>query len=132
MLNDNPWFKFALEDYRAIQNLKGKKLHRIVLFHAQQFFEKMIKGIIYKKGSSPPRTHDLVVLSKKIDLNLSNYNLNKSDLEFLTSVYIETRYPPDLGLLPEGEPSEEDEIYAVSLVEKLFGKIGREKDDYFN
>ena len=121
----NPWLEFAMEDYKAIQNLKGKKLYRIVLFHAQQFFEKSIKGILVEKGIQPPRTHDLIFLWKKLKIDPSEYGLTESDLHYLTSIYIETRYPPDIGLLPDGEPSQEDEMETVALVEKFLQELKR-------
>ena len=54
---------------------------------------------------------------------LSIFDLTESEIHFLTSIYIETKYPPDFGLLPEGEPSREDEQEAIGLVEKLYQKI---------
>ena len=123
MDKENPWFRFAIEDYMAIQNLKDKNLPRIVLFHAQQFFEKTFKGLLFEKGMKIPKTHDLDFLWKKTGIPLSIFDLTESEIHFLTSIYIETRYPPDLGLLPGGEPSKEDEQEAVRLVEKLYQKV---------
>ena len=56
-------------------------------------------------------------------MDLSKFELTESDIHYLTSIYIETRYPPDFGLLPEGEPSREDENEAIALVEKLYQKM---------
>ena len=54
---------------------------------------------------------------------LKDLDLNNSDLQFLNSVYIETRYPPDLGLLPGGEPTEKDEKDAISRKDKKNEKM---------
>ncbi len=119
----NPWYKYAKEDYKTIKVLAGKKLTRSVLFHAQQFVEKTIKGIIYEKDDMPPKTHELVVLFRKGGITLKEFDLEYEEVQFLNSVYIETRYPPDFGLLPGGEPSEEDEKYAIQIVDKFYKKM---------
>jgi HEPN domain-containing protein len=123
MGNNNPWYLFAIEDYNSIKELVGKQLIRSVLFHAQQFFEKTLKGILFEKGISPPKTHDLSYLAKLTGITFSDFGISNSDLEFLTSVYIETRYPPDLGLLPDGEPTSFDEKDAINISEKLYSKL---------
>ncbi|RLF37590.1 MAG: hypothetical protein DRN21_06230 [Thermoplasmata archaeon] len=45
--------------------------------------------------------------------------LTETEILFLSSVYIDTRYPPDVGLLPKGEPTETDAELAVKAVRKL-------------
>ena len=76
-----------------------------------------------EKGLSPPRTHDLRYLAKLTGITFSDFGISNSDLEFLTSVYIETRYPPDLGMLPDGEPTSQDEKDAIDISEKLYNKL---------
>jgi HEPN domain-containing protein len=49
--------------------------------------------------------------------------VEKSDMEFLSSIYIESCYPHDLGLLPKGEPGKNDAERAM--------KIARQICDYF-
>lgn len=119
-MKKNPWYDYAIEDYKTIHTTKGKKLIKTVLFHAQQFIEKSIKGIIYDNKKTPTKTHDLVILAKEAEIDLSTFCLTTEELQFLNSVYIETRYPPDLGLLPNGEPSEKDEKYAIQIAEKFY------------
>jgi HEPN domain-containing protein len=43
-----------------------------------------------------------------------------ADLEFLNGVYVEFRYPPDIGLLPHGEPSKEDAQKALEIARSVF------------
>ena len=45
--------------------------------------------------------------------------VSEDDLQFLSSVYIETQYPPDLGLLPGGEPTGEDAARAARIARAL-------------
>ena len=49
--------------------------------------------------------------------------MDASDLEFLSGVYIEYRYPPDLGLLPSGMPDKEDGKKAFAIADKLYQQI---------
>jgi len=123
MRGKNPWYEYAKEDYKTIKAIAGKKLTKSLLFHAQQLVEKIIKGIIYEKGVAPPKTHELVVLFREADVTLEEFDLEYEEVQFLNSVYIETRYPPDFGLLPGGEPSDEDEKYAIQIVEKFYNKM---------
>jgi HEPN domain-containing protein len=41
------------------------------------------------------------------------------ELDFLNRVY-RFRYPPDIGLLPYGEPTEKDAQRALGIAEKIF------------
>jgi len=34
--------------------------------------------------------------------------IDMADLEFLSGIYVESRYPLDVGLLPHGEPAKQD------------------------
>lgn len=43
-----------------------------------------------------------------------------ADLEFLNEVYVEFRYPPDIGLLPHGEPTKEDAQKALEIAKRVF------------
>ena len=47
--------------------------------------------------------------------------LSKDEQIFLSSVYIDTRYPPDAGLLPDGEPVKSDAKIAVDIAIGLIG-----------
>jgi HEPN domain-containing protein len=90
----------------------------IVLY--EQTVEKCLKGLIYQNGENPPKTHDRAILLEQTNVPDDDIKLTHEDLQFLNSVYLETRYPPDLGLLPEGEPSEEDEKDAARIAEIVF------------
>lgn len=72
-----------------------------------------------KKDQLPPRIHDIVKLTALCnDLNI-HIPLSLDEQVLLSSVYIDTRYPPDLGLLPGGEPTKEDTEIIVGIIKKL-------------
>lgn len=115
------WLDFAIEDYQAIEILWNaeNKLYRTICFHAQQYVEKILKGILEDKGESPPRTHDVNALTIRCKELGCRIPLSEREILFLSSVYIDARYPPDVGLLPKGEPTESDAAFAVKAVRKL-------------
>jgi len=43
MKKKNPWFDYALDDFKAIGVLFNEGVYRLVCFHAQQFVEKVLK-----------------------------------------------------------------------------------------
>jgi HEPN domain-containing protein len=130
MKSKNPWFDYAKEDFSAMKALTGRGMVRSVLFHAQQIVEKGLKGMIYQRGENPPKTHDLTILLEQMKLTAVDVKLTSEDIQFLNSVYLETRYPPDLGLLPDGEPSGNDEEDAVRIAEIVHRLIlSREPDE---
>ena len=120
MKKRNPWFDYALDDFKATEALLDEKVYQLVCFHAQQFVEKVFKGLLFQQGIDPPRTHDLGFLYQKLaQLNLL-LKVDVADLEFLNGVYVEFRYPPDIGLLPHGEPSKEDAQKALEIARRVF------------
>ena len=98
---DNKWLRFADEDYNLIMYLwnKENRFNRTICFHAQQFIEKVLKGILEGEDANLPRIHDINALVKKVEKCGIKVPLNENQILFLSSVYIDTRYPPDVGLL---------------------------------
>lgn len=75
-----------------------------VAFHAQQAIEKALKAILEENGDRVPKVHSLSRLFEScavfIDIHFDD------DLVIaLDSLYIESRYPGEFGLLPEGKPT---------------------------
>ena len=123
MKKKNPWFDYALDDFKAIKVLLNEKVYRLVCFHAQQFVEKVFKGLLFQQGIDPPRTHDLGFLYQKLEqLNLP-LKIDMPDLEFLSDVYVEFRYPLDIGLLPQGKPAKEDAHKALEIARRVFAHV---------
>ena len=101
------WLSAAKDDLMTIMAiLNNEHLTNIVAFHAQQSIEKSLKSILEYNGETIPRKHDLLVLSALTSryLTLNDIKL----LDTLNDLYTESRYPGDLGLLPNGKPSIDD------------------------
>jgi len=122
-MNRNPWFDYAREDLQAAEVLYNQGIYRLASFHAQQSVEKLLKGLLWNQKVNPPKTHDLVFLYQRVKRWYQSLSLDKEELEFLNGLYIESRYPADLGLLPEGEPTAADARRALAIAREVLGRV---------
>jgi len=83
------WWKQAKADFETAEfNAKGG-MFEAAAFFSQQAVEKGLKAVYIKKFGELLKTHDLVLLGRKVGLPLNLIELCKS----LTPAYIYTRYP---------------------------------------
>lgn len=99
------WLEAASLDLESITLIiENERLTGHVAFHAQQAIEKSLKAIIEENGDRVPKVHSL----SKLFALCRDYNELKIDEDIviaLDSLYIESRYPGEFGLLPEGKPT---------------------------
>lgn len=110
------WLNAASDDLIAMEVMSGREdITNMVAFHAQQAIEKSFKAVVEEFNLGNIKTHQLESLYAKILPLLSGFN--ETILAELDTVYIEARYPGDLGLMPNGKPScEEAEIYREEAI----------------
>ncbi len=101
------WLKIAQEELQSAEYLLEKSLVRMVCYHAQQAVEKILKAVLAEREIEIPRTHNILDLYAAVRKLGYQPSLSDEDAVFLTSVY-RARYPSALGLLPSGEPTEQD------------------------
>ena len=102
------WLRKAQDDLDVIEEIKNKKhLTNMVAFHAQQAIEKSLKAIIDEFNLGFVKIHQIERLLEIVKEHLEAKTDNEI-VQMLDSLYIESRYPVDIGLLPDGKPSEED------------------------
>jgi len=99
------WLHSAESDLTLIHSIIDQdSLTHQVAFHSQQAIEKCFKAIIEEYDLGFIKTHSLQTLSSlvkgRIDLQ---YHVDM--LIILDQLYIDARYPGELGLLPNGKPS---------------------------
>ena len=103
----------------------------MVAFHSQQAIEKCIKALLEFEEKHVPKIHKLQTLIFKLDYEL---HIEDKILVELDDLYIDARYPTDLGLLPNGKPSlDSAELYfdtAMYCFKKTFEIIGVEYDSF--
>lgn len=88
------WVKSSALDFEAAEDLfiSGKYAH--ALFFGHLSVEKMLKALyINIVEDYPPRTHNLLMLLRKINIDLPDKMLN--DLILINTFNIETRYPDE-------------------------------------
>ena len=112
------WLNAAEDDLITIENLLDNPiLTSIIAFHSQQAIEKSIKAIFEEFGIAFARTHNLQTLLIKIE-EVALISFNELIISELDRLYIDARYPGDMGLLPHGKPTlEEAKIYFQEALE---------------
>ena len=97
------WVLLADKDLHAAEILLKNEypLTNIVAFHCQQAIEKYLKAYLIEKGIPVIKTHDLIKLNGMIK-EIKDLGIDEIKLMTINEVYIESRYPGELGLLPDG------------------------------
>ncbi|MBI4378139.1 MAG: HEPN domain-containing protein [Nitrospinae bacterium] len=88
------WLESAEDDWRVANHLFEKGDYSYALFFGHLTIEKILKVIYVDRfGETPPFTHRLVYLAKKVSLNLTENQLEL--FEAITDFNMEARYPDD-------------------------------------
>jgi len=127
------WMKFAKTDLQATMAIiTEENLSTVAAFHTQQCIEKSLKALLELNNKKIPRTHDLIKLLKKIEEEKINIDMKISEevLDQINQVYIDTRYPADFGLLPEGKPSISKVKEFLNEAENIFNKTEKIIEEY--
>ena len=97
------WLTAAEDDLLAAKTLMNdSRLTNVAAFHCQQCLEKCFKAKIEELEKTPIKSHDLFRLQFAANILLSDSESNL--MAIINEVYIDARYPGDLGLLPQGKP----------------------------
>lgn len=109
----NDWLLSAESDLLLIQEIiLLENLTHLSAFHAQQAIEKSFKAIIEEFDFGLVKSHSLEMLHNKVKEKIT-CEINFDLLILLDQLYIDARYPGELGLLPDGKPSisESEDFY---------------------
>ena len=123
------WLKAAQDDLILLEDIKNNThITNLIAFHSQQAIEKALKALLEHQHKKVPRTHKLQQL-----VDVAEIEVNDTLIQILDELYIDARYPSELGLLPAGKPSIEDarEFYefAVQVFNRVCTLVGLEEDD---
>ncbi|MEI2689515.1 MAG: HEPN domain-containing protein [Anaerolineae bacterium] len=117
------WLARATEDLAAAQVLLSRPdLTNVVAFHAQQAAEKALKAVIEELDLGFVRTHSLTRLYELVRLHYPVVG-NMDMLDRLDSVYIEARYPGEMGLLPFGKPTSDEAADLFGFANDIFHRL---------
>ncbi len=117
------WLISAKDDFKVIDKIiEEEYLAHRVAFHSQQAIEKTFKALVNEKEVKLIKTHDLLTLYEQI-AEFINLTLDIETLELLDKLYIDARYPGDLGLLPNGKPTIDDAKRFYEFAKNIFDNI---------
>lgn len=111
------WLTSAESDLLLIREIiTHENLTHLSAFHAQQSVEKTFKAIIEEFDLGFIKTHSLEMLYNRVKEKVS-IEIMIDSLILLDQLYIDARYPGELGLLPDGKPSvsEANEFYSLAI-----------------
>ena len=89
----NYWIESANEDYNVMNVLFSNNKNNYCLFFGQMVIEKLLKALYAKNNKETPhapKTHDLLYLAEKIDLELTEEQ--EAILNEITTFNLSTRY----------------------------------------
>ena len=95
------WILFAEKDILTISEiLNNPSLTNIVAFHCQQAIEKYFKAYLLENDKPLIKIHNLITLYGTIK-EIVKLELDEDLLSTLNDIYLESRYPGDIGLLDD-------------------------------
>ena len=99
------WLRMADYDVGAAESLLAANKTLYVVFSCHQACEKALKAMVANaSGTQPPRTHDLVVLSRQTGVPLPERFVPL--LTYLNQSFMAVRYPMDIDQAMRSFPEE--------------------------
>jgi HEPN domain-containing protein len=122
------WLKSARDDLILVERiLEDEQLTHFVAFHAQQSVEKCLKALLEANNEPVPKTHSL---NRLFELNSGQVDEPDADIvHTLDELYIESRYPGELGLLPYGKPSVAEAQDFYKFAQMFFDTVAEKLKD---
>lgn len=116
------WLKASSDDLLIIEKIIDiAHLSHMVAFHAQQSIEKSFKALIEEHQIEIPKIHKLVRLYHILENKVMK--IDETILYRLDQLYIDSHYPGDMGLLPNGKPSLDDANQFYNIAKMVFSNI---------
>lgn len=117
------WMKAANDDLLVVDEIIDNALiTNVSAFHCQQCVEKCFKAIFEENGLRVPKIHSLVTLNEELR-GIAGFDFNEDILDKLDKLYIDARYPSELGLLPYGKPTKENAREFYSFTRDVYNTI---------
>lgn len=117
------WLDLADTDLRAAETLcEDESLTRAVAFHCQQAVEKALKAFLEEKGLPLVKTHDLRRLLGMVRQSVP-IETDDDQLDVINQIYVSSRYPLNLGMLPAGPPTQREVRAMYSFAQEIVERI---------
>jgi HEPN domain-containing protein len=108
----------------VVQIVQLEHLTPVAAFHAQQCVEKCFKAVLEEHSKKVPKDHSTLRLWG-LTRNLISIEVDSSILTDLDDLYIEARYPGELGLLPDGRPTLADVREFLDVAQSIYNQVER-------
>ena len=128
------WIGFADKDILTISEIiKNPQLTNIVTFHCQQAIEKYFKAFILENGKPLLKIHNLLALYGIIK-EVVDLNIDEDLLSTINDIYLESRYPGEIGLLDDGskptvEQANQFFTFAKDIKVKIENEINKSNEE---
>ena len=121
------WITFADKDLQAAEVIikEDFPLTNIVVFLCQQTIEKYLKAFLVENDIPIIKTHDLVQLNG-MTLKIKDLGIDKKKLLLINVIYVESRYPSELGLMPDGMPANKQAKEFIEFAKEIKTIINNE------
>jgi HEPN domain-containing protein len=121
------WIGFAEKDILTVSEIiENHNLTNIVMFHCHQAIEKNFKAFILENEKPLMKIHNLLTLYGTIK-ELVDLEINEDMLSMVNDIYLESRYPGEIGLLDNGSmPTVEQANQFFSFAKEIEAKIKNE------
>lgn len=113
------WLDRSQYDWETAKAMLEARRYIYVAFMCQQAIEKRLKAYIENSGTTPSPIHNLINLSKAMDVYDAMPDEIKSFLQELTAYYLDSRYKEDLAKLSTFMNRERSEVYLQKTEEVL-------------
>jgi HEPN domain-containing protein len=121
------WVKFAEKDMLTVAEIiENSNLTNVATFHCQQAVEKYFKAFILENDKPLMKIHNLLALYGIIK-EIIDFGFDEDILATLNDIYLESRYPGEIGLLDDGSmPTVEQSNMFFVFAQEVETKIKNE------
>lgn len=117
------WLNAACDDLAVVKEIcRNDNLTNMTAFHCQQVIEKCFKAVLEEFEGKVPRLHDIITLKERV-LPYFEISVDNDIFDQLNELYIDARYPADLGLTPCGKPSPDIALKFCMLAEDVYHAV---------
>ncbi len=119
------WLESAEMDLASVEQiLRREELTPVAAFHCQQCVEKCLKAILEERATKVPKEHSTLKLYGRV-AGLARLDVDAEILTDLDGLYLESRYPGQLGLLPNGKPTLADAKQFYDCAQSIYEQVKR-------
>lgn len=119
------WLQSAEMDLETLEQISTlEHLTPVAAFHAQQCVEKCFKAVLEENSKKVLKEHSTIRLYGLIK-EFIELDIDIALLTDLDDLYIDSRYPGELGLLPSGRPTLKEVKQLADLAKNIYDRVIR-------